>query len=317
MIKKTRLALFDRNGVPQGEHKLIAPIKYLIRSDLEWVGRPLLKILRLQWHDRPLQTQHSTKEVTLLPTGPYVASRITQLGDLLLWVPRSIESYLIDDLTGGYGYSHITIDTGEIDIPSGKPVMIEITTGQTVARKFQDEYDKRPFVRVPIANTAVDVEQFVECIKSKMGEQYDTWDALTLGEIEDPAKEVCSGLAADCLPDKDRQRIGWAKSLGLLRRASVSVHSIPGALKSKEFISPNGFAEYYGAPQGRKITRPDITTQPQPVEISFKSVAVTAVRRQGWKLAVGLFLSALLVYRQKRTRGRILYSIDSAPREAA
>jgi hypothetical protein len=142
----------------------------------------------------------------------------------------------------------------------------------------------------------------VACVKSKMGEQYDTWDVITLGEIVDPAKEVCSGLAADCLPEKERQRIAWAKRLGLLRRASVSVHSKPGALKTKEFVSPNGFAEYYGAPEGRKITGPDITVQPQPVEISMESVAAVAARHQGWKLAAGVFAIVLLVFMLKRTR---------------
>ena len=296
MSRKTRQTTNDKNGVTKGEHKLIGLITYLIRSDLEWIGRTLLKILRLKWHDRPIQTGHGTKEVTHLPTGPFMTSRKKQLGDLLLWVPRRIDSYLIDDLTGGYGYSHATIDAGEIDIPTSKPVMVETTVGQTVTRKFQDEYEQRPFVRVPLSKTGVNVEQFVACVKSKMGEQYDTLDAITLGEIVDPAKEVCSGLAADCLPEKERQRIARAKRLGLLRRASVSVHSKPGASKTKEFVSPNGFAEYYGAPQGRKITGPDITIQPQPVEISMKSVGAAAARHQGWKLAAGLFAIVLLVF---------------------
>lgn len=309
MSKKTWQTKNDKNGVIKGEHKLIGLITFLIESDLKWISRPLLKILRLKWRDRPIQPEHSPKEVTPLPTGPFMTSRLKQLGDLLLWAPRQIDSYLIDDLTGGYGYSHATIDTGEIDIPTSKPVMLEITVGQMVTRKFQDEYEQRAFVRLPISKTGVNVEQFVACVKSKMGEQYDTWDALTLGEIEDPAKEVCSGLAADCLPEKERKRIAWAKRLGLLRRASVSVHSIPGALKTKEFISPNGFAEYYGAPQGRKISGPDITVQPQPVEISMQSVVAAAVRHQGWKLAAGVFASALLVFILKRTRA--VFEVDS------
>jgi hypothetical protein len=302
MKKKTQQTMNDKNSITKGEHKFIGLIIYLIRSDLKWFGRPLMKILRMKWHGRPIQTEHDPKEVTPLPTGPFMTSRKNQVGDLLLWVPRQIDSYLIDDLTGGYGYSHSTIDTGEIDIPTGKPVMIEITIGQTVSRKFQDEYEQRAVVRVPISQTGVDVDQFVACIKSKLGEQYDSWDAITLGEIEEPAKEVCSGLAADCLPEQDLKRIARAQRLGLLRRASVSVHSKPGALETREFISPNGFAEYYGAPKGRKLTGQDITIQPQPIEISAESVAASAARHHGWKLATGVFASALLVIILKRTR---------------
>src|SRR5512136_531338 len=121
MNQKTRQATNDKKGVTKDDYKLVGLITYLIRSDLEWIGRPLLKILRLKWHDRPIQTGHGAKEVRPLPTGPFMTARKKQLGDLLLWVPRRIDSYLIDDLTGGYGYSHATIDAGEIDIPTSKP----------------------------------------------------------------------------------------------------------------------------------------------------------------------------------------------------
>ncbi len=302
MSKKTRLISKNKNGVTKGELKLLGLIMSLIRSDQEWLGRILLKILRFKWHGRPIQIGQAAKEMTLLPTGPFETTRKGQSGDLLLWVPRRIDSYLIDDLTGGYGYSHATIDTGEIDLPTGKAVMAEITIGQTVSRKFQDEYDQRAFVRVPILKTGVKVEQFVACVKSKMGEGYDDWGAITLGEIKDPAKEICSGLVADCLPQKERKRIAWAKRLGRLRSASVSVHSKPFALKTKEFISPNGFAEYYGIPKGRKITRPDTTIQPRPVKISVVAVAVATAHWRGWRIAAGVFAIVLLVFMLKRTR---------------
>jgi hypothetical protein len=216
------------------------------------------------------------------------------MGDLLLWVPRRIESYLIDDLTGGYGYSHATVDTGEIDAPTGKPIMIEVTVGQTVARKFQDEYGPRAFVRIPLSQTGVDVEKFVACVQSKKSEPYDIWDALTLGEIVDPAKEVCSGLVADCLPERERQRMAWARRLGWVRGASASVHSKPGALRTRVFMSPNGLAEYYGAPQGRKAAGPDMAVQPRPVQVSLKKVAAAAARHPGWKVAAGVAALGLL-----------------------
>ncbi len=270
------------------EYPLIGLSMVLRRSPLAGAGRVVLAVLRLLWKDHPVGAEHSNTAVEPLPGGPFEMRRPQQLGDLLLWVPRKFDSYLIDDLTGGYGYSHTTIDTGEIDVPTQKPVMAEITVGQTVERKFQDEYGQRAFARVPLAELGVDVEQFVECVKSKLGEQYDSWDAITLGAIHDPAREVCYGLAADCLPDKTLRQIAWARRLGLLPRHSVSVHSKANAFKTQAFVSPNGFAQYYGLPKGRKIKRPDTLVEPEPINVSVKEIARVAARRHGWKLALAL-----------------------------
>ena len=285
------------NDLTKSDHWLIGLIGYLIPTELKWLGHALLNILRLKWYDHPFQTEISTNEKASLPTGPFMTTRKKQLGDLLLWVPRGVDGYLIDGMSGGYGYSHTSVDSGEIDLPTGKPVMIESTMGQKVTRKFQDEYGQRAFVRVPILETGVNVEEFVECVKSKIGETYDYLDAITVGEIEDPAKEICCRLAADCLPQKDRKQIARAKKLGLLCGSSVSVYSKLDAAKPREFISPNGFAEYYGAPKGRKLSGPDIRIHPQPVRIAMNSVAAAAARHHGWKLlAVGLGAILLWIF---------------------
>ncbi len=262
-----------------------------------------MKVLRLAWHRRTIQPEHAMTAGTPEPTGPFKVSRRAQAGDLLVWVPRRINSYLIDDLTGGYGYSHTTVDLGEVDIPTGRPVMAEITVGQTVRHKFIDEYGPRPYVRIPLARAGVNVQKFLECVKSKLGEQYDTWDALTLGEITDPAKEVCSGLVADCLSDDELRDIARAKKLGLLGKGTVSVHSKLDAPKLRAFVSPNGFAEYYGAPRGRKITKPETFVEPKPLESSVGRMAQAAARRHGWKLAAGLAAALLLGWVVVRRRG--------------
>jgi hypothetical protein len=188
--------------------------------------------------------------------------RQQQMGDLLLWTPRKIESFLIDDLTGGSGYSHATVDTGEVDLPTGKPVMIEITVGHPVERTFQDEYPGRPFARIPLSKTGIDVAAFVACVKSRLGEPYDNLEALTLGEIDDPAKQVCSNLATDCLPETVQRAIANARRIGQLSKASVSIHSPSDAPQTKVFVSPNGFAQYYGAPRGEKLAGPDVLVKP-------------------------------------------------------
>jgi hypothetical protein len=209
-------------------------------------------------------------------------------------VPRGIDSYLIDHLTGGYGYSHATVDTGEIDVPTRKPVMAEITVGQTVTHKFQDQYGLRAYVRVPLAEARVDVRQFVACVESKMGEQYDMLDALTLGMIEDPVKEVCSGLVADCLPEEELRTIARSKRLGLLQKGSVSIHSKLEVVKVRAFVSPNGLAEYYGAPRGNRVHEPNMRVDPKPVSRSVKRAAALATRHQGWKVAAGALAALAL-----------------------
>ena len=268
------------------EQILVDWILRLVRSDLKWAGHVLLGGLRFAWRHRPAPRESSPKEAIAIPTGPYATQRRRQMGDLLLWVPRSIESVLINDLTGGFGYSHLTVDTGEGDLPTGKPVMAEVTVGQVVERKFQDEYAGRSYARIPLSQSGIDVEAFVACVKSRLGEPYGILEALTLGEIDDPAKQVCTSLASGCLPEAVRREIAKARRLGLLRRMSVSVHSPSNAPETKVFVSPNGFAQYFGAPKGEKVREAGFLVEPHPVA----SWAQRVVREPGWK--AGLILAA-------------------------
>ena len=292
------------------ERSLIEWIIGLVRSDFKGLGRILLKGLRFAWRHQPGPIERSPKETSSFPTGPYATTRQPQMGDLLLWVPHRIESFIIDDLTGRFGYSHVTVDSGEVDFPTGKPVMVEVTIGQKVERKFQDEYAGRPYARIPLSKTGIDTEAFVACVLSRLGEPYSNLEALTLGEIDDPAKQVCSSLAAECLPETVQRDIAKARRLRLLRRTSVSVHSHSNALKTKLFISPNGFAEYYGAPKGGKVREIDCLVEPHPVETSVKGV----VRKHGWKVililgVVGVLTAGTLLiikYRRQNKSSRQL-----------
>ena len=255
------------------ERKPIEWIIYRVRTNFKWMEHPLLKRLRFAWRHHPSPRENNFKEAIACPTGPYESNRNQQIGDLLLWVPRRIESYLIDDLTGGYGYSHCTVDTGEMDLPTGKPIMVEVTIGQRVERKFQDEYPGRAYVRIPLSKIGMDPEAFLACVLSSLGEPYDNLEVLTLGEIDDPAKQVCSGLAADCLPEREKRKIATAHRSGLLRRASVSVHSPSNAPKVKIFISPNGFAQYFGAPNGHELQELDYQVDPVRGELKTSIIS--------------------------------------------
>jgi hypothetical protein len=272
------------------EQKLAEWILRNIHSEFKWLRRILLKGLRFAWRHQPSPIEQNPKEENTFPSGPFIVKRPDQMGDLLLWVPRRLESYLIDDLTGRYGYSHASVDTGEMDEPTGKAVMVEVTIGQTVIRKFQDEYGGRPYARMPLSKIGIDTESFVNCVKSRLGEQYGDLEALTLGEIDDPAKQVCSSVAAECLPENVKREIAKARRLRLLHGTTVSIHSRPNAEKTKVFISPNGFARYFGAPRGEKLDGPDVLIDPIPMDTSIKAV----VRKHGWKAVLVLAAAGML-----------------------
>jgi hypothetical protein len=62
----------------------------------------------------------------------------------------------------------------------------------------------------------------------------------------------------------------------------------------RKFISPNGFAEYYGEPKGRMLGDPDILVHPTPIKISAKNIAAAKVRQHTWKLAAAGVTGILL-----------------------
>ncbi len=144
---------------------------------------------------KPDYLDREPAQVEGLPTGPLRQGDEGRQGSLLIFVPRNAISALINDMTGGYGYSHLAVDCGDIDIPSGKRVMVESTPGLGVHDSFQDEYGERKFVRIPLGKAGVDVGEFCDCIRSKLGEKYDDEEALTFGLIHNPAKQICSDLA--------------------------------------------------------------------------------------------------------------------------
>src|SRR5512138_1460371 len=71
-----------------------------------------------------------------LPTGPFQSATGNRQADLLLFVPRNSIGRTIDALTGRYGYSHLAVDCNEIDIPTGRRVMIESTVAPGVHYSF-------------------------------------------------------------------------------------------------------------------------------------------------------------------------------------
>ncbi|HEX9027844.1 MAG TPA: hypothetical protein VF823_01640 [Anaerolineales bacterium] len=239
-----------------------------------------------------------------LPAGPIELGVSENEPCLLLFAPRNTISNLIDRLTGGYGYSHLAIDCGDVDRATGRKVMIEVTLDPGVHYAFQDEYGDRPFVRIPLLGLGMDPLRFCEAARSRLGEKYDDEEALTLGALDDPAKQICSDLATVSLPVGIRRDIAASHRAGLIHPLAVVRH---GKLSGdfRLFISPNGFAEYLGAPRGHALTGPNQLSLPTLPDERFSG------RRylDPWKLGA-LILGCLAL-------GLITYKILDKRRQAA
>jgi hypothetical protein len=235
----------------------------LVDFDSRRASHYLLRLVRLQRRHKPAGGEPAAKHPVKQPRGPFKVDARHDCA-LLVYVPRSLESRLIDDATGGYGYSHVTIDVGEVDQHTGKSVMTEATTGDVVHRSFQDRYGKRPYIRIPLSKAGVDCAAFRECINARLGQPYDDKEALTWGAVDDPAKQICSDMAAYCLPRELCEAFIDAQRSHVMHRHSVSVHR-RGLKHDRVFISPNGFAQFFGAPYGGEITHTD-----QLVQVRYK-----------------------------------------------
>ena len=195
------------------------------------------------------------------PTGPFVPGNEGREGSLLLFAPRSLTGGLIDELSGGYGYSHLAIDLGEIDLPTVRRVMVQADMERGVSIAFQDEYQERHFVRIPLAKAGVGPRPFCDAIRARVGQAYDYEEAITLGEVDDPTRQICSDLAAVCLPHWMQADLARHLRAGLIHPLSAIVH---GSLEQDFhlFVSPNGFAEYFGAPRARDLAESDQLYEP-------------------------------------------------------
>lgn len=206
------------------------------------------------------------------PTGPFPMTEETHAGDVLLFVPRNEISRTINSLTGKYGYSHMAIDCGEIDKPSGRRVMIEATVQAGVHYAFQDEYDKRPFVRIPLRKAGLDVQKFCECIHTHVGDKFDDLEAITLGILDNPARQICSDLATVCLPEEMCEQIARYHRKAVIHPLSAARDEKPGP-GFRLFMSPNGFAEFLGAPLGKELEGPDQLAEPHLQNSSHDSLS--------------------------------------------
>jgi hypothetical protein len=222
-----------------------------------------------------------------IPTGPFRLAAKEQEGDLLLFVPRNEIGRMISNLTGRYGYSHLAVDPGEIDEPTGRRVMIEATVVHGVHYAFQDEYGERPFGRVPLWKTGLDVQGFCQCVRARVGEKFDDLEAITLGILDNPARQICSDLATVCLPEEMRQEIARCHHKAVIHPLAA-VRDEKAGPGFRLFMSPNGFAEFLGIPKGKEIDGPDQLVEPHLQESSDARLFET-LWKQGDTFLIGVW----------------------------
>lgn len=291
MNQKQKTSLSNREPSTT-ENILYQLSENLIQQGARPAASALLKLLRFK-RRKQIANRHDMHKVNpKTPTGPFIPGRGPYDVALINYVPRDIQSRLIDNTTGKYGYSHTTIDVGDIDVPTGKRTMIGATPFHVVHRDFLDAYGDREFVRIPLAPAGIDVKKFSECIRSKLGEKYGYMEALTWDEVDDPARQICSDLAANCLPEEIREDIARQYEKGKLRKHSVSIHPRQdGSLGL--FVSPNAFSLYFGAPRGEDLTHKDQLSVPKRI-LAGNQVKPTAGRRKAF-LPAGVILSSGII----------------------
>lgn len=178
---------------------------------------------------------------TSMPTGT-----IAEVDDchcaILLFEASDELGRIIDRLTGGYGYSHVAIDCCEIEQETGKRLMIE-ATGSGVERSYQDRYGDRRVERIVL--NIDNCDDFCNSVKAKIGQSYDITEAITMGLIDSDNAQICSGLAKNGLIDAGSTIIEEI----LRRKDQMTPGSVIDHGNGRVFISPNGFAEYFGAPR--------------------------------------------------------------------
>jgi hypothetical protein len=239
-----------------------AKMKAQVKESIQMVNE-FMKALRVIGPPKAAYNRKST-QTKGLPTGPFRLAGQEASCSLLIFVPRNLSGAFINEMTGRYGYSHLAVDCGELDIPTGKRVMIEATThnGSDVHYSFQDMYGERRFVRIPLEKTGVIADEFCNCIRSKLGEKFDHKEVITMGRLHDPTKQICSELAAQCLPEAIRtDMMGRYQAGSLHARSAARVYRDPDQTL-RLFMSPNGFAEYFGAPKGEQLSGIDQLFEP-------------------------------------------------------
>lgn len=119
-----------------------------------------------------------------------------------------------------------------------------------------------------------------------MGDKFDNLEAITLGILDNPARQICSDLATNCLPEDIHDEIALCHRRAVIHPLAAVRDERPG-LRIRLFMSPNGFAEFFGVPPGWQIREPN-----QVIEPHIQNSSDVKIPEQLWKWADTLFTNA-------------------------
>lgn len=139
-------------------------------------------------------------------------------GDILLFEADSPVGHAIDIATCRYGYSHAGMMCGSKLIHSNMDGVHEVPLSEMDNRS-------RAIIRLGLSDSQITT--LCECVKSKIGQDYDYLELITFGTINDPGRDSCTMLIMHCLDEMGIDRT----SMGLAG-----------------FVSPNDIARTYDAP---------------------------------------------------------------------
>lgn len=114
---------------------------------------------------------------------------------IVLFEPDS-RSRLIDQATGGYGFSHVAVDGCEAD-SQGRPLLIDCQPGLGVARVLEATYAKRR--RVHVWMPLCEGRELYGCVRACVGRPYDLL-GLVMPKRGLADGLICSQLIYECLP---------------------------------------------------------------------------------------------------------------------
>lgn len=138
----------------------------------------------------------------------------------------------IDRKTGRWGYSHVSIDGGEIDKKTGEPLIFDADDRDGVIRRPRSYYNGRRFVEVELSDLAG--AEAYGAARMMIGTPYDTMELIGPRNQNPRDGIVCSTFVWHCMPQSIRDQIMECKE-GL-----CSFNNLP---------TPNQLARALGAPK--------------------------------------------------------------------
>lgn len=103
---------------------------------------------------------------------------------------------MINDASGGEGFSHVAIDACEVD-DDGDHLLIDCQPGTGVHRRLESAYGDRKRVRAWLS--AAEGAELRGCARAKLGQPFDIV-GLVVPEGSESSGVICSGLVWSCLP---------------------------------------------------------------------------------------------------------------------